>query len=390
MKKAKVVIGAGFGDEGKGLVTDWLASQAENPLVIRFNGGAQAGHTVVTPEGKRHVFSHFGAGTLAGAKTYLSRHFIVNPILFWQEYKRLSLLCARSIHPIIHPGCPITTPYDMLINQALEKSRGEDRHGSCGVGINETVVRHETMEFAVSFGDMSEDDRYAQKIKKIRDRYIPHRIAQLGIEKHVDMDILNSDILLQNFLEDSEKMDLQCFRRQWAGSWKDDFDLIFEGAQGLKLDKDHRNFPHVTPSNTGLTNVRNIIGHDAELDVYYVTRAYATRHGAGPLRNEGKGPQAEFLKDLTCPTNKPNEFQGSFRYAALDVPSMIEDINQDRGTGLAVSPHLVVTCMDHTPSTWGQSPYRYIASAIGAKSLHFSLGPTRKDIRKSRSLNDDS
>ena len=69
--KAYAVIGANYGDEGKGLITDYLCRQVENPLVIRFNGGAQAGHTVTTPEGIRHIFSHFGSGTLAGA-SYLS------------------------------------------------------------------------------------------------------------------------------------------------------------------------------------------------------------------------------------------------------------------------------------------------------------------------------
>src|SRR3954469_646850 len=97
-KSARVVIGANFGDEGKGLLTDYyaaLAGEEGYPVrayVIRFNGGAQAGHTVVTPgEGKRHIFSHFGSGALAGATTFLSRFFVVNPIFFRNECKALNL-----------------------------------------------------------------------------------------------------------------------------------------------------------------------------------------------------------------------------------------------------------------------------------------------------------
>lgn len=80
MGSAIAVIGAGFGDEGKGLMTDYCCQRPKYTTVVRFNGGAQAGHTVVTPDGRRHVFSHFGSGTLRGAATFLSRFFICNPI----------------------------------------------------------------------------------------------------------------------------------------------------------------------------------------------------------------------------------------------------------------------------------------------------------------------
>ncbi len=78
--RCRAVIGANFGDEGKGLITDYLA-QTGGDVVVRFNGGAQAGHTVVTPEGRRHVFSHFGSGSFAELPTFFSQHTIVNPIL---------------------------------------------------------------------------------------------------------------------------------------------------------------------------------------------------------------------------------------------------------------------------------------------------------------------
>ena len=85
MKKAYAVIGANFGDEGKGLMTDYFCRTNDNPIDIRINGGAQAGHTVCTPEGERHIFSHIGAGYFAGADTYLSEFFIANPMLFVKE-----------------------------------------------------------------------------------------------------------------------------------------------------------------------------------------------------------------------------------------------------------------------------------------------------------------
>ncbi|GAF82360.1 unnamed protein product, partial [marine sediment metagenome] len=133
-----IVIGATFGDEGKGLITHHLASRhGRDSIVVRFNGGAQAGHTVVTKNSKRHVFRHVGSGTFAGAATFLSQFFISNPILFLEELKELKNLKLKP-KVYIDPESPITTPYDMMINQMAEEFRGNQRHGSCGVGFAET------------------------------------------------------------------------------------------------------------------------------------------------------------------------------------------------------------------------------------------------------------
>jgi adenylosuccinate synthase len=85
--RVDVVIGAAYGDEGKGHVASCLASPES--IVVRFNGGCQAGHTVYSKSGVRRVFSHFGSGTMTGARTYLSKHFVCNPILFLAELKDL-------------------------------------------------------------------------------------------------------------------------------------------------------------------------------------------------------------------------------------------------------------------------------------------------------------
>src|SRR5690606_12238557 len=106
----KAVIGIGFGDEGKGITTDFLCSRSRNPIVVRFSGGHQAGHTVVL-NGVRHVFSNFGSGTLRGAPTYWAKYCTVNPIGIINE---LDSLIKKGITPklYIDEKCPITTPYD--------------------------------------------------------------------------------------------------------------------------------------------------------------------------------------------------------------------------------------------------------------------------------------
>jgi adenylosuccinate synthase len=142
MKKIDVVIGAGYGDEGKGLMTDYLTGQQEKPsdtVVVRFNGGAQAGHTVQNDK-CRHVFKHYSSGTLHGATTCLSRFFVVNPLLWAEEYEALyrKSVWQRSLKGqrlLIDARAHVSTPYDMLYNQIIELSRGAARHGSCGVGF---------------------------------------------------------------------------------------------------------------------------------------------------------------------------------------------------------------------------------------------------------------
>ena len=120
----KVVIGAGFGDEGKGLFTDYLCRNCENPLIIRFSGGQQAGHTVVA-DGLHHVFSNFGSGTLQGAPSYFSRFCTIDPVGIMNE---LDILMDKVMSPklFIDVRCPVTTPYDIRRNQHHHPQKAED------------------------------------------------------------------------------------------------------------------------------------------------------------------------------------------------------------------------------------------------------------------------
>ena len=143
MKFAKIVIGANFGDEGKGLMTDYYAACAKKNehscLVVCHNGGSQRGHTVEKKNGVRFIFHHFGSGCFEGAATYLSSDFIINPIIFLKDHEVLKEYnCCRMCY--VNRDCRFSTPFDMLINQIVEQSRGTDRHGSCGIGIWETSV----------------------------------------------------------------------------------------------------------------------------------------------------------------------------------------------------------------------------------------------------------
>jgi adenylosuccinate synthase len=132
-----IVIDLGFGDAGKGVVTDNLCNP--DSLVVRFSGGHNAGHTVIR-DGIKHVFSSFGAGSLQGCPSFFSRHTCVFPYAIRQEKLVLNKF---NKHPklYIDPNALVTIPEDILINRIREKLRGNNAHGSCGVGINETIQR---------------------------------------------------------------------------------------------------------------------------------------------------------------------------------------------------------------------------------------------------------
>lgn len=343
MKNVKVVIGANFGDEGKGQLTDYFANKSDNAIVVLHNGGPQRGHTVVTPEGYRHVFRHFGAGTYTGAATYIAEEFVVNPILFRQEYEKLA---KHGIVPqvYINPNCKLTTIYDMLINQVLEADRGTLKHGSCGVGVFETLYRNQngidfknTFEYnplAMTVGEFVKMNALGQLdfLNVIRKEYVPKRFDIFGLKNIAAefLKVLSSDNVLINFIDDFN------FMIKHSMAAKDDILLdydtvIFENGQGLLLDQyNDAYFPHLTPSNTGLknpTNILNKLDYRGQVEACYVTRTYMTRHGVGRFDTEcAKSMINPTMIDIT---NVPNPFQDSLRYGMLNLSDLKIRIMED-------------------------------------------------------------
>lgn len=353
--RLSAVIGASYGDEGKGHTVDHLAGTGGSTLVVRFNGGAQAGHTVVNG-GRRHVFHHLGAGTFRGAPTFLSAYFVLNPILFRQEHARFP-----GAEVYADPACPVTTPYDMMLNQAAEARRGAGRHGSCGLGINETVTRTLAPEgagaFRVLLGEVGDLRALREKLRAIREAWAPRRAAALGLTLE-DLPWRFDDGILDRFVEDVSYLRAHVRQRAWAEAMRRELrgieQVVFEGAQGLRLDEESPEFPHVTRSRTGLTNVLALVdsaGLEGPVDVHYATRPYLTRHGAGPLAGELAGPPFPAIVDQT---NIPNPHQGSLRFALLDPAALTSFIAADlgRAAGRAVTARLVVTCLDQVPDAF--------------------------------------
>ena len=399
-RTAKAVIGANYGDEGKGLMTDYhVAPAGRDGIVVRFNGGAQAGHTVTTPAGARHVFSHVGSGALAGAATFLSRHFVCHPALFFKEAAMLEAAGLAALPRVfVDDRAPVSTLYDILINQIVERHRGNGRHGSCGMGIGETIERNLDPDFALSVADLRRGAGYLlHRLAAIRDEYVPGRLARLGIPALASQDAewLASDAAMQGYAHAAMQFcraTQQARPAMLAGFPQ----VVFEGAQGLLLDQDRGAFPYVTRSHTGIRNALDVAAQAGieALDVTYVSRAYLTRHGAGPLANELPGKPYNGIEDRT---NIPNEFQGTLRFAHLDLDLLERTVRADFADalawpGIAVRLHAAVTCLDQVgtaASYFENGEHRtaapgalaaHLARRLGADGVYTAWGPSRNTV----------
>jgi adenylosuccinate synthase len=351
-RNATVVIGANFGDEGKGLAVDTLVARNPDAAVIRFNGGAQAGHTVVAEDGRRHVFSHFGAGAFLGAATFLSRFFVVQPSVFAREATELAAIGVKPV-VFVDPDAQVTTPFDVLINRWVEEARGGSRHGSVGVGFGETIERFER-GYPLAMRNLGDDAYIMEILRRIRDVWLPIRLAKLGVQLTAERQNAAADpAVMRRYLGHIHVL------RQSASPAPIDAvlgrkNIVLEGAQGLLLDMDRGfKFPNVTRSNTGLKNVLALAADAGieRLDVIYMTRAYLTRHGAGPLLNEV--PKLGFAR-VVDPTNLANPWQGALRFAPLDLDFLRTTIADDRNDATAsdieVDAGIGVTCVDQIDS----------------------------------------
>jgi len=366
MTTAFGVIGANYGDEGKGRNVDALVRRlGPGTVVVRSNGGAQAGHTVATSDGRRHVFHHIGSGAYAGASTHLSRFFVHHPMTFMAEREQLRAdgACVRVS---ADPRGYVTTPWDMMVNHVLEVSRGGTRHGSCGYGLGETVGRNEESGFGLAFADLM-DDGLRGRLIGIRDMWLPARLASLGVTPDAQTaEAIASPGILERFLED-------CAEFVAAVAMVDDSALgtaaavVFEGAQGLLLDQNGRDFPHVTRSNTGIENMASIAREAGieSIEAHYATRCYLTRHGAGPMPDE-RDVSAWF--DVVDATNVPNPWQSSIRYGLLDVDLLRRSIAEDvaKVQDVEVRVVLAVGCLDQ--ATTGSVPL-----VVGGTATSFAI-----------------
>jgi adenylosuccinate synthase len=373
MTKAIAVIGANYGDEGKGATTNFLAKTKRALTVVRFNGGNQAGHTVQLSSGKRHIFSSYSSGTLIGAKTYISDLALFNPKAANEERKGLLKLGVNPRPLQVHPHTHIITPWDIALNQFLERGRGDAKHGSCGMGIGEAMFRKITEEAPKLLAKDLQDPKALFTLAREAREWFKKRLkeeAKKGsfiylneqqVEAMNDLVLTPSRLTTELWTYSACMMNcavqLQSLDRTIHGD--EDF-ILFEGAQGLLLDEDDPDHqPHVTWSKTGLHNIiQECTKYGLDLtEVYYVTRPYLTRHGKGPILagEEIIGEDPWGIQDLT---NKPNDYQGSLRFGHQNWSKLRERIEKDLLQLKDFKPtvKIALTCLDQVE---GEEVYRF-------------------------------
>ena len=326
------VIGKNFGDEGKGFTCSRLASSLKKSLIIKHNGGGQAGHTVEDPEGKwRFIHHQIGAGAEYHVPTLFTDSFMPDMFQLGKEVKDFTELFG--FQPILYSekNARITTIDDVLLNMGAEVARGKNRHGSCGMGIEECVQRN-AAGYGITVKELAtwSNQELLDSLKHIRKEYTERRAKILGIQAPTSSkamrqsnlmnpyyEMLINETVLENFVEEVKEnvklLSLVDADRKWLEEFQH---LIFETGQGLLLDQDYEAYaPHLTSSKTGIHNPAIFLEKRGLFleEAIYVTRPYVTRHGNGPLPCEVDRSELPGVgEDLT---NRPNEWQGTLRYA---------------------------------------------------------------------------
>jgi adenylosuccinate synthase len=327
--RAYIVVDLGFGDSGKGLLTDFLVRHLHAGVVVRYNGGAQAGHNVVTPEGYHHTFAQFGSGTFVpGVRTYLSHHVVVHPTALLAEG---DILRQKGIPDAfsrlrLSEDALVITPYHQAANRIREKARGQERHGSCGVGVGEAVehaLSHP--EDRVLAGDLLHPAALRKKLLRIRKFKYEQVIALLGnsvIDLQIarEFEIFRRDEVIDTWMASIARIrDLGLVASdQVLNQWLHETEtVVFEGAQGVLLDAQVGFHPYTTWSCCTPQNALELIGEmnpDSQIFRMGVMRVFAMRHGPGPLPTEN-----DVFTPIITEHNGYGEWQGAVRYGWFDA-----------------------------------------------------------------------
>jgi adenylosuccinate synthase len=321
--RAYVVVDLGFGDSGKGTIVDYLARTRGAGLVVRWNGGAQAGHAVVTDDGRAHVFSQFGAGSFVpGVRTHLAEPFLLHPTALLVEARHLADKGVPDAldRLTIAERSRVVTPLHQATNRLRELARGAARHGTCGVGIGETVRDAlDAPRDAIRARDLVGDrdalyrklhlarERLASSLPRI-DRALPGAADELRVLEDLSWASrwIDATSALRRYIVPDEAL-ARMLRRGPA---------ILEGAQGMLLDERHGFHPHTTWSDcTPRAAMALLEAHGVTdgIERIGVLRTYLTRHGEGPFPTEAP--------ELRLPEahNGEGGWQGAFRVGHLDL-----------------------------------------------------------------------
>ncbi|SCZ87135.1 adenylosuccinate synthase [Nitrosomonas mobilis] len=331
MAKNVVVIGTQWGDEGKGKIVDWLTDRAQG--VVRFQGGHNAGHTLVV-NGHKTVLHLIPSGILRkNVVCYIGNGVVLSPEALLEEIDMLArsdVTVAERLR--ISATCPLILPYHISLDCAREAARGMDKIGTTGRGIG-PAYEDKAARRAIRLQDLFYPERFACKLREILD-YHNFLLVNYYHSAAVDFNqVFDSNLAkferIRPMVADVPKLLFDANRA--------DDNLLFEGAQGALLDIDHGTYPFVTSSNclAGAASVGSGIGPHFLNFVLGITKAYTTRVGAGPFPTELKDQDGENL------AKRGNEFGSTTgrprRCGWLDAVALKRSIQLNGVTGLCMT-----------------------------------------------------
>lgn len=282
MAKNVVVIGTQWGDEGKGKIVDWLTEHAQG--VVRFQGGHNAGHTLVI-KGEKTALQLIPSGIMRpGVNCYIGNGVVLSVPDLLNEIKRLEGFGVEVRSRLkVSEACPVILSYHVAVDLAREEARGEAKIGTTGKGIGPTY-EDKVARRAIRVADMLNEKRF---IEKLRENIEYHNYVLTNFLKKPGVDY-------QKTLDDSLKAaaELRPMVGDVSSALYDAFhggaNILFEGAQGSMLDVDHGTYPYVTSSNcvAGNAAAGSGVGPNMLHYVLGITKAYTTRVGSGPFPSE--------------------------------------------------------------------------------------------------------
>ena len=312
-----VVIGTQWGDEGKGKIVDWLTDRAQG--VVRFQGGHNAGHTLVIG-GKKTVLHLIPSGILRGdVDCFIGNGVVVSPQALLEEMDQLDAAGVRGVvaRLSVSEACPLILPYHSALDHAREAAKGEKKIGTTGRGIG-PAYEDKVARRAIRLQDLFDEKRFAAKLRELLEfhNFVLEKFykqAPVEYAKTLEETLALAPRLAPLIADVPRAL----YHANRAGK-----NLLFEGAQGSLLDIDHGTYPFVTSSNcvAGAAAAGAGIGPMHLHYVLGITKAYSTRVGGGPFPTELSDNVGELLRqrgqEFGATTGRPRR-TGWFDAAAL-------------------------------------------------------------------------
>ncbi|MGE5474567.1 MAG: adenylosuccinate synthetase [Ignavibacteriales bacterium] len=336
-----------FGDEGKGTFVDYLANTHRIKNIIRYNGGSQASHTVITPGGILHKFSQLGSGMFfPESRTFLTQNMVVDPDSIVGESREFGIKTGYSVSEVlerifIHEDCYFVTPYHRLTNKLRELCSGENKRGSTGSGVSEVMVLMEEESLGVQMKDLYNPEEFYAKLTKLHEYLAAfYEVNRQTIEENMVDEI--KDYLQEQIgsLTDPSSVDIvfNYFTDKVSrnkinicsdfSDYLSDEEAIYEGTQGLLLDCQYGFHPNTTKvDNTNHFAVEMLKDcQPHEVSKIGILKAFTSRHGCGVFPTESK----EVASLISDPNQDPSYWNGGMRFGWFDavLARYAQEINQ--------------------------------------------------------------